>query len=92
VTNVTEGYIKKNLFVLNYSPQMVNEQQKYLSTLLRILGLALLTPIGSLLFQWLILRKSIFDSHCIITTLVAILGALSLYFGYTTIREKDYEY
>jgi len=78
--------------MLDYSSKVVNEQQKYLSTLLRILGLALLTPIGSLLFQWLILRKSIFDSHCIITALVGIFGVIFLCFGYTTIREKDYEY
>ena len=71
---------------------MVNEQQKYLSTLLKTLGLAFLAPSGSLLFQWLIFRKNIFDSHLIFTLITGLIGVFILYVGYTTIEEKDYEY
>jgi len=67
---------------------MVTELQKYDSSIFKNLGLAFLTPIGSIVFQIIVFKKSFLDSNLTMGIIVCGIGCLLLYLGRIFIREK----
>ena len=67
---------------------MINERQKYNSGVLRNIGFALLAPAGSIVFQWIVLKKSLFLSHSIYAVISFILGWLFITAGNIVLMEK----
>ena len=67
---------------------MVTEGQKYFSGILRNVGFAFLAPLGSLMFQTIVLKKGLLDGHFVWAMIVSLLGCLLFYFGYIPIKEK----
>ena len=70
---------------------MVTEQQKYLSGILKATGFALLAPAGSIVFQWIVLKKSLFFGHSWYGVLAFSLGWLLMGWGYLMLEEKSNE-
>ena len=70
---------------------MVTEGQKYFSGILRNLGFAFHAPLGSLLFQTIVLKKGLLDGYFYIAMLVSLLGCIFFYLGYIPIRGKKHE-
>ena len=67
---------------------MTTEQQKYDSGMLRNLGFAFLTPVGSIIFQGIVFNKNIYDTNLPIGIIVCVIGGILLYLGRYIIREK----
>ena len=67
---------------------MLTEGNKYISGMLRTIGLTFLAPIGSNAFQFLVFEKSIFAGHCIISLLVCAIGWILIFLGYTYVKEN----
>ena len=67
---------------------MITEDKRYFSSALKTFGFAFCTPIGSILFQLLLFRKSVFESYFIFTIVSALIGFLLLFFGYNIVKEK----
>ena len=42
---------------------MVNKQQEYVSGVLKNIGFAMLTPFGSVIFQWVVFEKGAYFEH-----------------------------
>lgn len=70
---------------------MVNEQQKYDSGILRNLGFALLTPLGSIIFQGIVVKKPIWEGNILIGIIICILGCILLYLGREFLKRKNNE-
>ncbi len=68
---------------------MVTEQQKYFSGILRTVGLALLAPACTIVFQWFILKKGVFFEHFFHAVIPFLLGWLIIFYGYTILKEKN---
>lgn len=68
---------------------MISEDKKYISGILRTFGFAFFAPIGSILFQSLVFKKSLFDGYSIFSLLVSLAGALFLFVGYNIVKEKN---
>ncbi|OGI20698.1 MAG: hypothetical protein A3B68_09160 [Candidatus Melainabacteria bacterium RIFCSPHIGHO2_02_FULL_34_12] len=67
---------------------MITEEQKYFSGILRNLGFAFLAPIGSIMFQTIVFKKSPLDGYVFWAVLILLLGCLFFYLGYIPIKEK----
>ena len=68
---------------------MISEDKKYISGVLRTFGFAFFAPIGSILFQLLVFKKSLLDSYSLFSLLVSLVGALLLFIGYNIVKEKN---
>lgn len=66
---------------------MITEQQKYVSGVLRNVGFALMTPIASIAFQWLVFQKSTLLSYCAYSVIVFLLGWIFVAYGYLFLEE-----
>lgn len=67
---------------------MVSEKRKYISGILKNIGFALLVPLSSIVFQWIVFKKSLFlghFSHAVIAFIVAWVFIVS---GCTVLVEK----
>lgn len=67
---------------------MVSEKQKYISTSLRISGFALLTPLGSIMFQWTVFKTALFLGNFTFAVLEFVLGFLVILGGYLILKEQ----
>jgi hypothetical protein len=67
---------------------MISERQKYVSGILRNIGFALLTPVASITYQWLVLQKGAYWEHFLHSMLIFLLGVVFLVCGFITLREK----
>ena len=63
-----------------------NRRQDYMSAVFRNIGFAFFTPVGSILFQWLVFRKEISEGHVYFSTVALLLGVLCILFGYIILR------
>lgn len=70
---------------------MVTEQQKYDSGVLRNLGFAFLAPLGSIAFQFIVLKKHPLEGDLFLGIIVCIVGCIFLYLGRVVIKEKNDE-
>lgn len=68
---------------------MVTERQKYLSGILRNIGFAMLAPVGSITFQWLVLKSGPYWGHFMQSMLVLFVGFLFLAIGYIVLKEDS---
>lgn len=68
---------------------MVTERQKYTSGVWRNIGFALLTPLASIAFQWLVFQKSTSFEHLGFTVIPFTAGWLFIAYGYILLGEKD---
>lgn len=68
---------------------MVTKQQEYISSGFKNIGFALLTPCGSILFQWIVSQKGAYFEHFGFSVVTLILGLLSMYIGYKYLEEKS---
>ena len=66
---------------------MVTKKQEYLSGSFKNVGFALLAPIGSILFKWIVLQNAHFEGffHAVISL---VMGFLFLWIGYNFLEEK----
>lgn len=67
---------------------MITEQQKYNSGVFRNIGFAFLAPTGSIVFQWIVLKKSLFLSHSIYAVISFALGWILIIIGNIVLKEK----
>jgi len=67
---------------------METKRQEYLSVVFRNIGFALFTPLGSLLFQWLVFKKNFLTGHFYHSAIVLFLGWIFIMLGYIILREK----
>ena len=51
---------------------MISEQQKYLSGTFKTFGFTFFAPIGSVLFQLLLFKKSVFEGYFLLSLLLII--------------------
>lgn len=66
-----------------------DKRQDYLSVVFRNLGFAFFAPFGTVLFQWIVFKKDIFEGHFYTSTLVLILGAICILIGYIILKERS---
>ena len=66
---------------------MITKKQEYLSGSFKNIGFAFLTPIGSILFQWVVFQTKHFDNfvHAIVSLAV---GLFFMWIGYNFLEEK----
>ena len=67
---------------------MTTEEQKYDSNILKSIGFAFLTPIGSILFQGIVFKKDIFEGNLTVGIIVCVIGCILLYLGRNAVKEK----
>ena len=67
---------------------MISEKQKYVSGVLRNIGFGLLVPLSSIIFQWIVFRKSLFFGHSLTAVILFILAWLFIAIGYMVLEEK----
>ena len=67
---------------------MITEEQKYDSSVFRNIGFAFLTPIGSIAFQAIVLKKPFLESNYIIGIIVLVIGSILIFLGRVAIKEK----
>ena len=67
---------------------MASERQKYISGILRNVGFALMAPVASITFQWLVLLKGAFWGHFYHSVLVSLVGVVCLAYGFIVLEEK----
>lgn len=67
---------------------MVSEKQKYVSSVLRNIGFGLLVPLSSIVFQWIVFRKSLFFGHSLTAVILFILAWLFIAIGYIVLEER----
>ncbi len=67
---------------------VITEQQKYMSGILRNIGFALFAPPGSIVFQWIVLKKSLFLGNSRYAMIAFILAWLFIASGYVILQEK----
>ena len=67
---------------------MITEKQKYLSVSLRTSGFALLTPLASLVFQWIVFKKDLFIGNFSSAVITSLLGLIFIASGYLVLKEK----
>ena len=67
---------------------MVSEKQKYVSGVLRNIGFGLLVPLSSIIFQWIVFRKSLFFGHSLTAVILFTLAWLFIAVGHTVLEEK----
>ena len=69
---------------------MVTEDKKYISGLFRTFGIALLAPIGSISFQYLVFNKDFFSGKTFLCLLAGLLGWILLSVGYNYVKDRRY--
>ena len=67
---------------------MITEEQKYDSSIFKNIGFAFLTPIGSIAFQTIVLKKPFLESNYIMGIIVLIIGCILIFLGRIAIKEK----
>ena len=67
---------------------MVSERRKYISGVLKNIGFALLVPLSSIVFQWIVFRKSLFFGHFSHAMILFIIAWLFIGAGFFVLREK----
>ena len=67
---------------------VITEEQKYDSGILKNVGFALLTPLGSILFQGIVFKKNIFEGNLALGIIVCVVGCVLLYLGRNAVKEK----
>jgi len=67
---------------------MVSERRKYISGVLKNIGFALLVPLSSIIFQWIVFRKSLFFGHSLYAVLLFIISWLFIGTGCFVLMEK----
>ena len=67
---------------------MVSEKQKYISGTLRNIGFGLLVPLSSIIFQWIVFRKSLFFGHSLTAVILFTLAWLFIAIGYMVLWEN----
>ena len=67
---------------------MITEQQKYISSGFKNVGFALLTPFGSIIFQWIASQKGAYFEHFLYSVIALFIGMLLVYIGYKFIEER----
>ena len=85
--HVTVGIMVVKVLVV-YFMVMITEGQKYISSILKTFGFACFTPFGSVLFQFMVLNKSMLDGHLILCIMSSFAGSALLFFGYNIVKEK----
>ena len=70
-----------------YSVFMITEEQKYVSGILKNLGFAFLSPIGAIVFQYLIFEKGFSGFRFLLCVLISSLSWMFFYMGYNKIKE-----
>lgn len=66
---------------------MISRKQDYLSSVSKNIGLAFFTPSGSLLFQWVVFKKSILSGYFYYSIGSLVIGILFLALGYIIIKD-----
>ena len=67
---------------------MILEDKTYVSNVLKTFGFAFFTPIGSVFFQPLLFKKSIFEGYFSLTLFAMLIGIAFLYIGYNVIKVR----
>ena len=67
---------------------MVSEKRKYVSGVSRNIGFGLLVPLSSIIFQWIVFRKSLFFGHSLTAVILFTLAWLFIAIGYMVLEEK----
>ena len=68
---------------------MITEQQKYFSGIFKNLAFASLAPLGSIIFQAVVFKKSLLNTGYLgIALIISVLSCLLFYLGYIYIKEK----
>ncbi len=67
---------------------MITEQQKYLSGIFKGIGFAMLTPFGSVIFQWIVSKNGAYFEHFIDSMIVLFIGIVLMGIGYKYLEEK----
>ena len=67
---------------------MVSEKQKYVSGISRNIGFGLLVPLSSIIFQWIVFRKSLFFGHSLTAVILFTIAWLFVAIGYIILGEK----
>ena len=67
---------------------MVTKDKEYISSVLKTFGFTCFAPFGSVLFQFMVLNKSMFDGQFVLCLLSSLGGFLLLFAGYNIIVEK----
>ncbi len=67
---------------------MVSEKQKYISGVLKNIGFGLLVPLSSIVFQWIVFKKSLFFGHSLPAVILFTLAWLFIAIGYMFLEEK----
>ncbi len=67
---------------------MITEQQKYTAGILRNIGFALLAPLGSVVFQWVVFKKSLFSGNFLHAVILFVTSWVFILGGYTTLQEN----
>lgn len=67
---------------------MITEQQRYDSSILKSLGFAFLTPLGSIIFQEIVFNKSFLESNYVLGIIVLVVGSILIFLGRLQLMEK----
>ena len=65
-----------------------NKRQDYLSVVFRNIGFGLFAPFGTILFQWIVFKKDIFNAHFNFSILTLFLGCIFILIGFIILRER----
>ena len=68
---------------------MVSEEQKYDSSVFKNIGFAFLAPIGSIVFQAVVFKKSFWDSYIIWGIMLSVIGFILIYLGRMSVKGKN---
>ena len=67
---------------------MISEKQKYISGFLKNIGFALFIPAASIVFQWIVFKKSLFLGHSLYAVISFTLAWTFIAGGYLALKEK----
>ncbi len=67
---------------------MITEEQKYISGIYRNIGFAFLSPVGALIFQYLISEKSFSVIRFLLCGLISAISWIFFYLGYNKVKER----
>ena len=67
---------------------MVGEKQKYVLVISRNIGFALTVPLSSIVFQWIVFKKSLLSGYLIPAVILFTLAWLFIGVGFFVLMEK----
>lgn len=67
---------------------MISERQKYISVVSRNIGFALMTPLASIVFQWIVFKKSLFLGNSSYAVVAFLLAWVFIIGGYVELKER----